>query len=106
MVDAKLVRVRDRGTDMVFMVAKFEEKDRELLEKTGWSISDKLSIIATLGDKLAGSISTFNHPTYDIVERSDTLSYNGTTEGVAVFVRDTKFEDIPDVIDLRRNHDN
>ena len=78
MVDAKLVRVRDRGTDMVFMVA-------------------------TVTGRFAGALSTFHHPPYDIKERSAKLDVNSTTIGVTNAIRHMSYVDIPNVIDLREN---
>lgn len=102
MVKSKLVRVLDEGTDMVFIVAKFEEEDRVLLFKAGWELNDNLCMIATVGNRFKGSMSTFGHPSYDIPERTGELDMNSTTIGVATVTRDMKFGDIPNTIDLRR----
>ena len=102
MVESKLVRVLDEGTDMVFMVVKFEEEDRALLFKAGWELNDNLCAIVALGNEFRGAMSTFQHPPYDITERTGELGYNSTTTGVAMVVRDHDFESIPNTIDLRR----
>ena len=101
MVNAKLVRVRDEATDMVFMVAKFEEEDRELLRRTGWELNDHLCIVADIGNRFKGAMSTFGHPSYDIGERTGELNVNSITIGVSTIVRNMNYIDIPDVIDLR-----
>lgn len=103
MVKAKLVRVKDEATDMVFMVAKFEEKDRELLRRTGWNLSDNLCMIADVGNRFKGSMCTFGHPSYDIKERTGELDVNSTSIGIATVVRNMEYIDIPDVVDLRKN---
>ena len=98
MAISKLVRVLDKGTDMVFMVTKFGPEDKELLARTGWQLSSNLAMITTIGPQVASSMSTFGYPEYDIPERTALMKFNKTTRGIARMARE---KDIPDLVDLR-----
>ena len=98
MATSKLVRVLDEGTDMVFMITKFDLEDKELLARTGWELTSNLAIITTIGPQVASSMSTFKYPEYDIPERTSIMRFNKTTKGVALVARE---KDIPDLVDLR-----
>jgi len=92
--------VKDDGTDMVFMITKFELSDVELLALRGWKLSPELTMITNIGPKASSSISTFRHPQYDIEERSEKLGYSHTTKNLTKVVKDMHFGDIPDEINL------
>ncbi len=100
-MQSKLVRILDEGTDTVFAVSKFEESDRELLEKTGWGLSPELTMIIRIGPDVASSMATFHVPQYDIEERSAKLGYNHTTHGLVAMVKEIDFDKIPEVLDVR-----
>lgn len=100
MTKSKLIRVLDEGTDMVFMVSKFEASDIELLGLKGWKLSPELTMITNIGPAVACSLSTFKFPHHDIRERSEKLRYSHTTHGLAKVVKDLDFDDIPDTIDV------
>lgn len=100
MVKSKLVRVLDKGTEMVFMVTKFEPSDIELLNLKGWEYSPDLTVITDIGISARSSISAFKLPQFDIEDRSDKLRYNHTTHGLASKVKSMYFDEIPDEINL------
>lgn len=100
MVKSKFVRVLDEGTDMVFIITKFEPSDTEFLALKGWKYTPDLTIMTSIGNKVASSISKFNHPPYDIEERSENLGYSHTTHALAKVVRGMNFDEIPDMIDV------
>lgn len=110
MVQSKLVIVLDDGTKMVFMITKFEASDTEILKSRGWKVSDELTMITEVGIKVCSamlnegiaksSISVFNFPKYDVEERSGKLHYSHTTHALAKVVRNMKFDEIPDVINV------
>jgi len=100
MVESKLVIVLDEGTNMLFLVTKFEESDTEMLASKGWEFSPELTIITSIGPEARSSMSVFDYPRYDIERRTGKLSYNHTTHGLAEVVKDMDFESIPDVIDV------
>ena len=101
MVKSKLIRVKDEGTDMVFLVTKFEHDDEYMLDCTGWGLSDELCVVTALGNEARSVIGTFKVPLYDIPERTGHLNYNHTTAGVVTAIAGMLFEDIPDVLDAR-----
>ena len=109
MVKSKFVRVLDDGTDMVFIITKFEPSDADFLASKGWQYSPELTMITSIGNQASSSItkgsvkssiSKFAYPPYDIEERSGKLGSNHTTHGLATVVRDMTFDEIPDKIDV------
>lgn len=103
MPKSTLVRVKDEGTDMVFLVVKFVRDDAEILNSKGWSYSPELCVIAAIGPEIRASMSIFDYPLYDIEERSGTLGANHTTVSLAEVLRDIPFDEISDLIDVT-NH--
>lgn len=101
MVKSKIIEVRDEGTRMVFLVTKFEAKDKELIESAGWELTDKLCVVTALGNEARSAMGTFGYPQYDIPEYGGRLTYNHTTAGVVTAIANMSFEDIPDVVDAR-----
>ena len=101
MVESKLVKVKDEGTEMVFLVTKFEMEDIVYAGLAGWNLSDRLCVVTALGDKARSVIGTFKFPQYDIHERTGKLGFNHTTAGVVEAIAGMKFEDIPATIDAR-----
>lgn len=100
MPESKLVIVLDEGTNMLFMVTKFKKSDVKLLRTKGWEFSPDLTLITDVGLKARSAMSVFNHPKYDVPERTGILDYNHTTHGLAEVVKGMNFESIPDVIDV------
>ena len=109
MVESKFVRVLDEGTDMVFIITKFEPSDAEFLALKGWEYSPELTMITNIGNqasssitkgRISSSISEFRYPPYDIEERSGKLGSNHTTHGLATVVREMNFDEIPNKINL------
>ena len=100
MPKSTLVRVLDEGTNMLFLVVKFEQDDAELLSAKGWAYSPELSIIAAIGPTIQASMSIFEHPVYDIKERSKVLDVNHTTVSLAEIIKDTPFDEISEIIDV------
>lgn len=101
MVKSKLIKVRDEGTEMVFLVTKFEYSDFELIHQTGWDLTNELCVVTALGNEARSVIGTFKVPSYDIPERTGRLNYNHTTAGIVTAIAGMLFENIPDVIDAR-----
>ena len=100
MVKSKFVRVLDDGTDMVFIITKFEPSDAQFLDLKGWKYTPELTMITNIGNKASSSISKFSYPPYDIEERSGKLGSSHTTHGLATVVREMNFDEIPDKINL------
>ena len=101
MVKSKLVKVKDEGTEMVFLVTKFEMEDIVYAGMAGWNLSDRLCVVTALGNEARSVIGTFKFPQYDIPERTGKLGFNHTTAGVVEAITGMKFEDIPATIDER-----
>lgn len=109
MVKSKFVNVLDKGTDMLFIITKFEPSDAESLASRGWQYSPELTMITNIGNqarssfvkgRVSSSISKFSYPPCDVEDRSGKLGSNHTTHGLAVVVREMDFDEIPDVIDV------
>ena len=101
MVESKLIKVKDDGTEMVFLVTKFDIGDSGFIEHAGWDVSDRLCIVTALGNQARSAMGTFKFPQYDIPERTGKLGFNHTTAGVVEAIAGMKFEDIPMMIDAR-----
>ena len=101
MVESKLVKVKDEGTEMVFLVTKFDLGDCAFLDRAGWEITDGLCVVTALGNEARSVIGTFKYPHYDIPERTGKLGFNHTTAGVVEAISEMIFEDIPMMIDAR-----
>lgn len=104
MVESKLIKVKDEGTEMVFLVTKFDVGDTGYIEKCGWEITDRLCVVTALGNEARSVIGTFKYPQYDIPERTGKLHFNHTTAGIVEAITEMNFDDIPAMIDVR-NHE-
>ena len=103
MVKSKLIKVKDEGTEMVFLVSKFELGDIAYMGHIGWNLSNRLCVVTALGNEARSTMGTFKFPRYDIPERTGKLNFNHTTAGVVEAITGMKFEDIPVMIDAREH---
>ena len=101
MVESKLIKVKDDGTEMVFLVTKFDIGDSGYLNNSGWDVTDRLCVVTALWNQARSVIGTFKFHQYDIPERTGKLDFNHTTAGVVEAIAGMKFEDIPATIDAR-----
>lgn len=99
MTKSKLVRVLDDMTDMIFLVTKFDEGDKELLSQTGWDLDPKLTLLTVMGPKVHASMSTFSHPAYDLQDRGN-IKPNGTTTKFSKLAASLTIEELPEKVDL------
>lgn len=104
MVESKLVKVKDEGTEMVFLVSKFDMGDTGYIEACGWEVTNRLCVVTALGNEAKSVIGTFRYPQYDIPGRTGKLDFNHTTAGVVEAISCMNFDDIPATIDAR-NHE-
>jgi len=102
MVKSKLVNIIDEGTSFVICVTKFDPEDQELMNRTGWEISERLVLITEIDNTARSAISTFKFPHYDIQERSNIMGINGTTTKMCEQLSKIEFDDIPSVYDVRK----
>lgn len=104
---AKLFRVLDEGTEMVFLAIKFDdyqEKEIKLLENRGWRVTDRLTVLVEVGTFAGAAISTFKYPPYDLDRRSAKIDQTRTARSVAEIVRDLPVDEIPDTLDVTKYH--
>jgi len=95
----KPVRVLDAGTDVFFLVGKVDESDGEWMRWSGWGGYPTL-VVKMRAERTWAMISHFDCPEIDIEERG--FSLDSTILGFVNAVKDLSFEQIPDLIDLRR----
>jgi len=100
MPKSKLVRVLDDMTDMIILVTKFDEGDKELLLQTGWTLEPKLTLLTVMGPEVKAAISTFGHPSYDLKARGN-IKPSGTTMKFSKFAASLTIEEMPEKVDLQ-----
>ena len=86
------------GTEMFFLIGKFEESDREILSKAGWELSRELTLVVDLYSSRAG-LSEWSYPPYDLTNRSN-LGVNHTTLNLVNIVKRMDIDDIPDILNI------
>jgi len=99
----KTVRILDSATEVWYLIGKPDSSDYELMESTGWGVQPvTLLINLKRGGGVEGCMATFRGSIpYDLQEYGP-LDVNGTTIKLAEIVRDMPFEDIPEVLDVRK----
>lgn len=93
----KYVNVKDEGRSLHFLVAEFDEGDKWLI-KTGWE-KDVL-LIVQIDIQASACISHFNHPPYDLRERSRQMIVTGTHLAFAQYLKTIRFNEIPKTVDV------
>lgn len=95
----KAVHVLDAGTDVFFLVGKMDESDSEWMRWAGWGGEPTL-ILKPRNDLTYAVISHFSCPEVDIEEKG--MSLDSTVLGLVNAVKDLDFEELPELLDLRR----
>lgn len=95
----KAVHVLDAGTDVFFLVGKMDGSDVEWMRWAGWGGEPTL-ILKPRNDLTYAIISHFSCPEVDIPEKG--MGLDSTVLGLVNAVKDLPFEELPDLVDLRR----
>ena len=97
----KPIHVLDDGTDVWFLVGKFDESDAEWARWAGWGFNDvrPTLILKPRASMTSAAISDWDCPPVDIEEKLGSL--DGTVLGLVNAVKGLSFEALPELVDLR-----
>lgn len=100
----KIVKILDVATTMWFLLGKPEESDSDWMRDIGWG-GQPINLLVHLvsGGGIEGCMSTFRGSIEYDLQTYGPLSLSGTTVKLAKAVRDLKFEELPAILDVRKN---
>ena len=97
----KIVKVKDFHSEDMYLICKFNGKDRNLLKKAGWNLEQDdrtLTLVMNIRNG-RGGLRYFSDPIYDINERT-TLEVDHTTANLCWLVGFMNIDSIPDELNI------